>query len=345
MSLLAHDAADIRVRAGGAGICLVGESPPFLSLLRSVDQIARHAVPTVLICGETGTGKELIARAIHYLGPRRAFPFVPVNCGAIPDQLMENELFGHRAGAYTGATNESRGLLRLAHGGTLFLDEVDSLPAKTQVTLLRFLQDGHFRPLGASKEEQVDVRILAASNRRLEEEMRAGRFREDLYFRLNLIALEVPPLRERTGDVRILSQHFLQKCVECYRLPAKRLHDATLCSFGEYRWPGNVRELENLIHRAFLLCDGDELKIEPPARTAAPIGPPAVTAGEMDALTYRAARSRALQEFDRIYLTRLIQRTSGNVTKAAQLAGKERRALGKLLKRYGIGYVADGRDS
>ena len=345
MSFRAHDAGDVRHRAGGAGICLVGESPAFLALLRSVDQIARHAVPPVLICGETGTGKELVARAIHYLGPRRAFPFVPVNCGAIPDFLVENELFGHRAGAFTGATSESRGLLRLAHGGTLFLDEVDALPAKTQVTLLRFLQDGHFRPLGAAKEEYVDVRILAASNRRLEDEIRAGRFREDLYFRLNLIALDVPPLRERTGDVRVLSQYFLQKWAECYRLPPKRLQDATMGGLCQYPWPGNVRELENLIHRACLLCDGDELTISLPAHTAPPVAPPIVAAGEEDALPYRVARSRALQAFDRSYLTQLMQRTRGNVTKAARLAGKERRALGKLLKLYAIGYVPDHRDN
>jgi len=341
------DNGDVRVRARGAGISLIGESPAFLALLRSVERIARFGAATVLIRGETGTGKELIARAIHYLGARRDFPFVPVNCGALPDQLAENELFGHRVGAYTGATHESMGLLRLAHRGTLFLDEVDSLPAKTQVALLRFLQDGYFRPLGASKEEQVDVRILAASNRSLEEDVRAGRLREDLYFRLNVITLDIPPLRERTGDVRVLSQYFLKECAQRYRLPDKSLPEATLFRLGEYAWPGNVRELENLIHRAYLLCDEQDLKISTPGGTPRASMPPPVNPtgtsmalpvddGDMESVSYRVAKSRVLREFDRMYLTRLIQRTGGNVTKAAQLAGKERRAFGKLLKACGI---------
>lgn len=339
--MCAQEVSDVRVRAHGAGISLVGESPAFLDLLRSVDRVARHGSATVLIRGETGTGKEIVARAIHYLGARRDFPFVPVNCGALPDTLAENELFGHRPGAFTGATDESIGLLRLAHRGTLFLDEVDALHPKTQVALLRFLQDGSFRPLGASKEEKADVRIVAASNRCLKEEVRANRFRADLYFRLNLIALEVPPLRERTGDVRILSEHFLKECARRYRLPDKRLHDGALGCLGEYTWPGNVRELENLIHRAFLLCDDEQLEISSPSDAPAPPVKPAVRDGAFDSLSYSSAKMRVLQEFDRNYLTQLLQKTSGNVTRAAQIAGKERRALGKLLKRYGIGHAAE----
>jgi two-component system response regulator GlrR len=339
--MCAQEVTDVRVRAHGAGISLVGESPAFLELLRSVERVARHGAATVLIRGETGTGKELVARAVHYLGARRDFPFVPVNCGALPDMLAENELFGHRPGAYTGATDESIGLLRLAHRGTLFLDEVDALPAKTQVALLRFLQDGTFRPLGASREEVADVRIVAASNRCLKEEVRANRFRADLYFRLNLIALEVPPLRDRAGDVRILSEHFLKECARRYRLPDKHLNDGSLGGLGDYAWPGNVRELENLIHRAYLLCDDEQLKFSTPEASSAPApAKPQAPDGDLHSLSYRTAKSRALQEFDRSYLTQLIQRASGNVTKAAQLAGKERRALGKLLKRYGIGYAA-----
>jgi len=340
-----HELADVRARAGGAGIPLIGESPAFLELLRSVDRVARHSAVTVLIRGETGTGKELVARAIHYLGARRDFPFVPINCGALPDLLAENELFGHRPGAYTGATDESVGLLRLAHRGTLFLDEVDSLPPKTQVALLRFLQDGRFRPLGSSKEEHVDVRIVAASNRCLEAEVRARRFREDLFFRLNLIALEVPPLRKRMGDVQVLSRHFLQECARRYRLPDKCLHDQSLHQLVNYAWPGNVRELENLIYRAYLLSDDEQLRIAMPGIAAdvpdAPDAPAPTNSDDVGELSYRWAKSRALQEFDRTYLTRLIQRTEGNVTKAAQLAGKERRALGKLLKLYGIGFASE----
>jgi transcriptional regulator with GAF, ATPase, and Fis domain len=338
--MCAQEVTDVRVRAHVAGISLVGESPAFLELLRSVERVARHGAATVLIRGETGTGKEIVARAIHYLGARRDFPFVPVNCGALPDTLAENELFGHRPGAFTGATDESIGLLRLAHRGTLFLDEVDALPPKTQVALLRFLQDGSFRPLGASKEEKADVRIVAASNRCLKEEVRANRFRADLYFRLNLIGLEVPPLRERTGDVRILSEHFLKECARRYRLPDKHLHDGALGCLVEYAWPGNVRELENLIHRAYLLCDDEQLKISSPSDTPSAPVKPAVHDKSFDTLSYRSAKSRVLQEFDRNYLTQLLEKTSGNVTRAAQIAGKERRALGKLLKRYGIGFTS-----
>jgi two-component system, NtrC family, response regulator GlrR len=342
---------EIRQRAAAAGIALLGESPAFVGMLRSVERVARHGSATVLIHGETGTGKELIARAIHYLGERRDSPFVPVNCGALPDQLAENEFFGHCAGAYTGATGKTPGLLRLAHQGTLFLDEVDSLPAKPQAMLLRFLQDGSFRPLGTNREERVDVRIVAASNRDLESEVQAGRFRADLYFRLNLIAVYVPALRERTGDVRVLSQHFLEEFARRYRLDDKRLDDQALRRLCAYAWPGNVRELENLVHRAILLSEGEKLDI--PLPDAEPPVPPAESdsCAKRDSLrdaamlSYRVAKLRALQEFDRDYLTRLLHLASGNVTRAAQLAGKERRAFGKLLKRYGIGFSADRRDS
>jgi two-component system, NtrC family, response regulator GlrR len=319
-----------------SGLGLIGESPAFLTLMRAVQRISRHATPAVLIHGETGTGKELIARSIHYLGARRDFPFVPVNCGALPDSLAENELFGHRPGAYTGASHESVGLLRLAHRGTLFLDEVDSLPVKTQVALLRVLQDGVFRPLGAAKEEAADIRIVAASNRCLLSEVRAGQFREDLYYRLNRIALEVPPLRERTGDVHILSEHFLKQCAQRYDLPRKSLHESTSAWLGAYAWPGNIRELENLIHREFLLADESELRITAPAALRMERKLVSTSSEQLQLLGYRAAKARALQEFERTYLTELIRRTHGNVTRAAQLAGTERRALGKLLKRYQI---------
>lgn len=333
MSVHTQDLAALRGRVVDGGIPLIGESPAFLGLLQSIDRVARHSAVTVLIRGETGTGKELIARAIHYLGERRDYPFVPVNCGALPESLAENELFGHRPGAFTGASHDSVGLVRLAHRGTLFLDEVDSLPARVQVALLRFLQDRRFRPLGASKEEQSDVRIIAASNSCLEDDIRAHRFREDLFYRLNLLTLQVPPLRARGGDVHILSQHFLGECAQRYAMPRKSLHERTLRWFDEYGWPGNVRELENLLHRECLLCDSEQLRI------AAPAGPerqPLAAPTEAGLVSYRDAKARALEEFDRAYLAGLLQRARGNVTKAAQLAGKERRALGKLLKRYRI---------
>lgn len=331
MTTSAREMADVREHVRCLGIPLFGESPAFLSLLSVVERIARLGKASVLIRGETGTGKELIARAIHYLGPRRDFPFVPVNCGALPDSLVENELFGHRRGAFTGANEESVGLMRLAHQGTLFLDEVDSLPPKAQAALLRFLQDGSYRALGASREDRADVRIVAASNRSLEEEMSAGRFRNDLFFRLNILNVNVPALRERPGDVQILSKHFIRQCSERYNLPDKRLTATTVSWFNHYGWPGNVRELENLIHREYLLCDERELCIAAP-----PSVQPAAPAPALPTLSYRSARDRVLRDFDRAYLTDLMHRSQGNVTRAAEIAGKERRALGKLLKRYAI---------
>lgn len=339
MSRSDRELAEVRELVLSVGIPLIGESAPFLNLLRCVDRVATRSAATVLIRGETGTGKELIARAIHYLGARRDFPFVPVNCGALPESLVENELFGHRSGAFTGATQEATGLVRLADRGTLFLDEVDSLPAKAQVALLRFLQDGHFRPLGAVKEEQANVRIVAASNRSLEDEVRAGRFRQDLFYRLNLIVLEVPPLRVRTGDVQVLSMHFMRQCSERYRTPPKILHRNTLTWFNEYRWPGNIRELENLIHREFLMCEEEcviactgPAYIDERGTTASVDG----IDPEPSLMPYARARMRAIEEFDRAYLENLLSQAGGNVSRAARLAGKERRALGKLIKRYSV---------
>jgi DNA-binding NtrC family response regulator len=342
VSTYVQDLSEIRDRIQSAGIALVGESSEFQRLLRSVERIARHAAATVLIRGETGTGKELIARAVHYLGQRRDFPFVPVNCGALPESLVENELFGHRAGAYTNAGRDAIGVVQLAHNGTLFLDEVDALPAKAQVALLRFLQDGSYRALGAAREERADVRIIAATNGQLEEGIRAGTFRSDLYYRLNLLSLEIPPLRTRLGDIRVLAQHFLRDCVNRYQLPRKTVDETTLRRFERYSWPGNVRELENLVQRECLLSEKEELDINVPEAVSTAPSNTGTLAAEAANLTYRVAKSRVLEEFDRRYLLALLQRTGGNVTRAAALAGKERRAFGKLLKRYQLSQQTGG---
>jgi DNA-binding NtrC family response regulator len=332
----AYTLSEIRAKAQRAGLDLIGESVEFERLLQTIGRVARCADATVLIQGETGTGKELVARSMHYLGERNGFPFVAVNCGALPDTLAENELFGHHSGAFTGAAKSSAGLLLQAHRGTLFLDEVDSLSAKAQVALLRFLQDGCFRPLGSSKEERVDVRIIAASNRPLEREVLAERFRQDLYYRLNLITLDVPPLRHRGWDVTVLSQYFLAMYAQRYRWHTKQLCQKTQLWFRSYHWPGNVRELQHLIHREILLSDADELTIATPCHES--LQPAAIRGNEesVPLSSYQLAKSRAVEEFHRTYLTRLLQQASGNVTHAAKLAGKERRALGRLLKRYGI---------
>jgi len=333
----AEDMLEIRQRIRNAGIPLIGESRSFLELLRATERMARHSSAAALIHGETGTGKELIARTLHYLGERHNFPFVPVNCGAMPEALAENELFGHRAGAFTHAAREAPGLVRLSHQGTLFLDEVDSLPPKAQVALLRFLQDGKFRPLGAGREEHANVRIIAASNRRLEQAVASGAFRADLYYRLNVLSLEIPPLRSRSGDVVLLAEHFLREYALRFGMPCRSLAPSTLAWFVEYGWPGNVRELENLLQREFLLAEGAELCIDMPRTSTPAARAPACDAVEEPKVSYREARTRALEDFDRDYLQRILRECGGNVTRAARLAGKERRAFGKLLKRYRIG--------
>lgn len=235
---------------------LIGQSHTFLRFLNATRRIASWDAP-VLIQGETGSGKELAARAIHYLGTRRDYPFIAVNCGAIPDNLTENEFFGHERGAYTDAREAQPGLVAQADNGTLFLDEVESLSPKAQVALLRFLQDQEFKPLGGTQIEKVDVRLIAASNANLQRLVDENQFREDLMFRLNILDLVVPPLRERYGDVSMLAEHFLRKCCAKYKKPSKRIHPETSAWMEAYHWPGNVRELENLVHRGFLMS-GDE---------------------------------------------------------------------------------------
>lgn len=326
---------------GGAG-CLrgmVGQSPRFLAALKLIARIAHYDAP-VLIEGETGTGKELAARGIHDGSRRRAKPFVAVNCGAIPESLIENELFGHSRGAFTDAGIAVPGLLRLAHQGSLFLDEIDALPARGQVALLRFLQDGHYRPLGAQHAESADVRIIVASNRRLKTLVGEHSFRADLLFRLHVLSLEMPALRDRPGDPWLLAHHFLDEFAQRYGSisgEARRSIDSHAHAwFDAYAWPGNVRELENLIHRVFLLSDGPELSLPAPDVPALG-GPELLQAAAGDApQSYTAARTQALDVFHRRYLDALLRRTQGNVTQAARLAGKERRALGKLLQKYHV---------
>jgi two-component system response regulator GlrR len=312
---------------------MIGESKTFLEAVRLIDKIARFDVP-VRIEGETGTGKEIAAREIHYRSPRHAMPFVPVNCGAIPDALIENELFGHRKGAYTDAHTDSPGVLSIARGGTLFLDEVDTLSAKGQVLLLRFLQDQSFRPLGAQAEERTDVRVIAASNRNLQQLAESGVFRIDLFFRLNLMLLEMPPLRQREGDPVLLARHFINMCSVRFKLPEKHLHPESIAWFGTYAWPGNVRELENIACREFLLTEGRDIFIPCPVRPRH--ANETLSDRGYESFDYRTAKAQALLDFDRCFLTNLMKKSGGNITKAALLAGKERRALGKLLKRNRI---------
>lgn len=313
---------------------LVGNSPPFRKLLQLLNRFASYDV-TLLIEGETGTGKELVGRAIHYASARKGMPFVPVNCGALPDSLIENELFGHRRGAYTGASETHCGLIAQANGGTLFLDEIDALSAKGQVTLLRFMQDLEYRPLGSIQSEKVDVRIIAASNADLMKCAARGEFRQDLLYRLRVLTLELPPLRERQGDVELLAMHYLRLFSKKYGKPEKALNPESLAWMNRYAWPGNVRELENLIHREFLLAEGPILSIPSPAGHEERRQQPDRRGIDVD-IGFAAAKARVVNDFEKRYLQALLTRSRGNVTQAARLAGKERRALGKLLKKHGL---------
>ena len=296
----------------------VGQSPAFLSALKLLTRIAQFDVPA-LIEGETGTGKELAARYIHYESARRDGPFVPVNCGALPETLVENELFGHERGAYTDARHSSTGLVGLADGGSLFLDEIDALSAKAQVALLRFLQDQCYRPVGASHERRADVRVIAASNRSLAGLSRQGLFRSDLLFRVNVMSVELPPLRARGGDVRLLAEHFWDECSRRYNSPPKRLEASLLTWFDGHDWPGNVRELENRICRVFLLNDGPEQPSwNGDLPSSGPSSPAAVVSEH-----YRTAKAAAIAAFDRQFLYPLLASSCGNVSRAARVAGKD----------------------
>jgi DNA-binding NtrC family response regulator len=332
---------------------MIGCSHSFREAQRVIDRVARCNV-SVLIEGETGTGKELAARAIHYGGQRSSGPFVPVNCGALPEALVTNELFGHRRGAFTDAHVEQSGLVAHASGGTLFLDEIDALPLASQVVLLRFLQDQHYRPLGAPESRRADVRLIAATNADLGECVREGSFRLDLLFRLRILPVKLPPLRERSGDIELLADSFLSACAQRFGGGNKVLHPATLEWMRRYSWPGNVRELETLICRGYLLSDAQVIEIaqpegaigdgrqphapQPASQTFAFQNPPRQPdARNMSACEdFKSAKNRVISEFESRYLADALHAAGGNVTKAARLAGKERRAFGKLLKKHGL---------
>jgi two-component system, NtrC family, response regulator GlrR len=306
---------------------LVGESPVFLAEVNRIPLIAKCDAG-VLITGETGTGKELCARAIHYLSPRARQPFVPVNCGAIALELVENELFGHERGAFTGAFASQVGLIQMAHTGTLFLDEIDCLPPNAQVKLLRFLQEKEYRTLGSAQVRKVDVRIIAATNADLREATKTGRLRQDLYYRLNVIPFRLPPLRERREDIASLALHFLSKYAARFDKPGLRFSPDAVRALSLHDWPGNVRELENVVERAAALAETDIIDLHhldlpcdtKPARHT----------------TFQQAKAELVARFERNYLDELLQAYHGNITKAAQAANKNRRTLWQLIRKHKI---------
>jgi DNA-binding NtrC family response regulator len=313
-----------------ARLNLLGTSPVFLEALRVIGRIAAVDA-TALIQGETGTGKELAARAIHYLSRRRNFPFIPINCGALPDNLVESELFGHERGAFTDAKHASRGLVAQAEGGTLFFDEVEAMTPRAQVVLLRFLQDRKYRPVGGRLVSNGDLRIIASSNVDLEELVRRSEFRRDLLFRFSILSVTMPPLRERRPDVLLLAEHFLHCFTRQYGRPAKRMHPDTIAWLLAHDWPGNVRELENVMLREFLLADGDVIRI----RLSDPAAPSRAADGDVER-TFKSAKAQAVAEFEKTYLGHLLTKTCGNISLAARIAGKDRSALNKLVKKHGL---------
>src|SRR5271166_1511351 len=306
---------------------IVGQSPALLIEVKKLPRIAACDAP-VLIRGESGTGKEVFAPAIHYLSCRAGRPFVPVNCGAIPEPLVESELFGHRRGAFTGAVKDRIGLVGEADGGTMFLDEVDTLPLASQVKLLRFLQDGEFRPVGASKPARATVRVIAAANADFERIIHERKFREDLYYRINVLRLALPPLRERQGDLPLLAHHLLEKQALLLGCTAKPLSACALERMAIYRWPGNVRELENVLTRALVFSEGAEIQVED---LSLPISPDA--SGDE---TFRTMKARVIKDFECDYLLKILNRHEGNITRAAQAAAKNRRAFWELLRKHGL---------
>jgi DNA-binding NtrC family response regulator len=341
----------------------IGASAGMRAVLERVEAAGR-SMATVLITGESGTGKELVARAIHHKSARNEKPFIPVNCAALPENLIESELFGHESGSFTGATREGIGLFRAAHGGTIFLDEVADMPKDVQAKLLRVLQDKRVRPVGSTKEIPVDVRVIAATNLNVERMRTSGSLRDDVYFRLSVIRIEIPPLRERMGDLPLLIQHFLSKHAKSAGRRVRRVTPEAMNALNAYPWPGNVRELESAIESAYALGRTEELLVEDLPRqvsaarepAAASAEPAAMQAEPVSALVRDAAPSVPipaasnpapaaapagpelfkLDDLEKDALMRALQVAHGNKSKAAELLGISRKRLYRMLNDYGF---------
>ncbi len=309
---------------------MLGESAVMQQLRQTIDKVAPSDA-TVLITGESGTGKELVARALHFAGKRASRAFTPVNCGALVGTLLDSELFGHVRGAFTGADTAKRGLFVAADGGTLFLDEIGELPIELQPKLLRALQDGEVKPVGGTQALRVDARVVAATNRTLEEGVKTGTFREDLYYRLAVITIEVPPLRARPGDIAPLARHFAEQAAIRAERSRPGLTDAAIAHLMAHSWPGNVRELENTIERAVILSSGDVLDVADVAPSTA--RPAVATTG---LTTFTGDHVPTLDELERTHILRVLELCDGQKTRAAGLLGINRTTLWKKLRQYGI---------
>jgi DNA-binding NtrC family response regulator len=313
---------------------IVGKSPAMVGVFQLVRKAAR-AEANILIQGESGTGKELVARAIHANSPRAPEVFVPVDCAALPENLLESELFGHERGAFTGADRAKPGMFEVADRGTLFMDEVGELPLALQAKLLRALQEREIRRIGGTKQIPVDVRLVSATNRDLAESVRKREFREDLFYRVNVIVIALPPLRERAGDVPLLAYHFLGRYGRNRERPLEAIDPDALAVLEGYAWPGNVRELQNVIERACALADGPTLGVRDLPEHVRGRGRPAAATPGQD-LPLREAREAWLRTFTHEYLADLLRRHGGNISQAARTAGVDRKTLHRLLAKYRV---------
>jgi DNA-binding NtrC family response regulator len=313
---------------------LIGASPVMRFIFERIRQVA-PTMGTVLITGPSGTGKELVALAIHEHSRRHQNKLVTVNCTAIPQEVLESELFGHVKGAFTGAWKEKKGLVEEAHEGTLFLDEIGDLSPHLQTKLLRMLQEGEYKPVGSTVTKKADLRFIAATNHDLKADIRDKRFREDLYYRLNVIQFELPALRERKEDIALLSRHFLSKYATINGKPLRDISPAAMQVLMSYEFPGNVRELENIIERGVIFCRTDTLSVEDlQVESALDIAPEPMDAASD--LPFREAKDRAIQYFHRQYIRHLLEQHGGNISRAAEAAGIQRQYLHRLLKEAGI---------
>jgi two-component system response regulator PilR (NtrC family) len=311
---------------------LIGDSPAMRQIRATIVKLARSQAP-ILITGESGTGKDLVARLIHSKSPRADQPFIAVNCGAIPGELMESEFFGHRKGSFTGAASDKDGLFQAADGGTLFLDEVGDLPLSLQVKLLRAIQEKSVRRIGDPKEIRVDVRILSATHTNLSEAVRDGAFRQDLFYRINVIELHVPPLRDRGGDIAQLAERILARIATENGLPGLTLTRAALDELGAYAFPGNVRELENVLERAVAMCDETEIK---PDDLLLEMGPDPGRSGESPAYDRSMPLDRYIDDVEKRAILEALEKTRWNKTAAARVLGLPFRSLRYRLKRLGL---------
>lgn len=316
---------------------MIGRSKKIQEIFSIIDSIAPTGT-TILITGESGTGKEMVARAIHTRSTRQDKPFVVINCAAIPEQLLESELFGHRKGSFTGAIADKKGLFEEAQGGTVFLDEIGEVPPSIQVKLLRVLQEGEVRPVGDSVSYNVDVRIIAATNQDLIQSVQKGNFREDLYYRLNVISIHIPALRERAEDIPLLTYHFLEKYSNKLNKKISKISIDALQALQNHLWIGNIRELENVVERAVVLSNGDTISASdlPPRVLSESFYLFKEEEGDLTKFSYKEAKDRALIAFNRSYLRNILKQTGGNISSAADKAGMDRSNFKKLIRKYGV---------